>query len=91
MKFQLIDKNNLTSQEYQDIFINEPFHHDGFENSFKKSQMRRAYTLCQVRSEGNIPISAFQTSPKMTLQFQKSFELEMDTTFQKKISEELIM
>ena len=91
LKFELIDKNNLTSIEYQNIFI-QTNNLKNQQYQFYKNNSVNFQSLSPIRSEGSLPLLIQTQNFKMTsVQFQKTVELEMDTTFQKKRNKELLM
>jgi len=91
LKFELIDKNNLTSIEYQNIFI-QTNNLKNLQYQFYKNNSVNFQSLSPIRSEGSLPLLMQTQNFKMTsVQFQKTVELEMDTTFQKKKNKELVM
>lgn len=77
MKFQLIDKHNLTSQEYQEIFLlNDSFQQTKSEHILMKAQMKTTSAFFPMKSEGDIPISSLDGNIKMasmTLNSHKFF------------------
>jgi hypothetical protein len=86
LKFEMIDKNNLSSNEYRDIFIN-----DGAKTHEPNGRRfpARALSLNPMRGAGHHlhPESLSATTNFSLLHVtQKNLYLEMDTTFLKKIS-----
>jgi hypothetical protein len=75
----LIDKTNLNSYEYRDIFLNDSNTPLGYQTVPNKKFQTRALSLNTIKNENDF--NSFITNHSMTLLTQKKLYLEMDTTF----------